>query len=236
MSMRLTGVERSLLYSPAWLIPVDILTGAVPPLVPRVALDLFSSGQWVPTRKEATTGPSGVISYPALGRTRDPLTATPRRYRARFDADPYDPVRPDLCLPLYRAQLDGLEFIAAPYDDTNPPANEALPTLVELSPTVGYPFPWDVPVLYGSAVSSDGSLVPDVLIEASLPVPAVPHSLTEQTITDRRGAFVLPLRWAQTGADIVVTAADQRSAVARQGSITVRYPTGLPGNHPIEIR
>src|SRR6266478_3982462 len=108
MSIRIAGAERSLLYSPAWLIPVDILTAASPPVLPRVALDLFADGQWIPTGRQPTVGPSGVISYPALGRVRDPLTA-PQRYRARFDADPYDPVRPDICLPLYRSQLDGLE-------------------------------------------------------------------------------------------------------------------------------
>lgn len=236
MSGRVTDVERSLLYSPAWLIPVDVLTAASPPVMPRVALDLFAGGQWIPAGRQPTVGPSGVISYPALGRVREPLTATPQRYRARFDADPYDPVRPDVCLPLYRSQLDGLEFVASPYDDENPPASEAVPTVVELSPTIAYTFPWDVPVLYGEVAAVDQTTVPDVLVEASHTVPPLPQPLTERTITDRRGAFVLPLRWARTDVDTVVTATDQRSAVTRWGEIHVRYPVGLPGNHVIEIR
>jgi hypothetical protein len=236
MRRRVTHQERSLLYSPAWLIPVDILTLASPPVLPRVALDLFADGQWIPAGRQPTVGPSGVISYPALGRVREPLTATPKRYRARFDADPYDPVRPDVCLPLYRSQLDGLEFAASPYDDENPPASEAVPTVVELSPTIAYTFPWDVPVLYGEVVTVDQTSVPDVLVEASLAVTPLPQPLIERTITDRRGAFVLPLRWARTDVDTVVTATDQRSAVTRRGEIHVRYPVGLPGNHVIEIR
>jgi hypothetical protein len=235
MSRRVTGVERSLLYSPAWLIPVDILTAASPQVTPRVALDLLADGQWIPAGRQPTVGPSGVISYPGLGRVRDPLT-TPQRYRARFDADPYDPVRPDVSLPLYRSRLDGLEFTAAPYNDENPPASEAVPTVVELSPTVAYTFSWDVPVLYGEVVAVDQTPVPDVLVEASLTVSPLPQPLIERTITDRRGAFVLPLRWARTDADTVVTATDQRSAVTRRGEIRVRYPADLPGNHVIEIR
>lgn len=236
MSRRVTDLERSLLYSPVWLIPVDILTAATPSSMPRVALDLFADGRWIPVGRQPIVGPSGVISFPGLGRVREPLTATPQRYRARFDADPYDPVRPDLSLPLYRSQLDGLEFLASPYDDENPPASEATPTVVELSPTIAYTFPHDVPVLYGQVVATDETTVPDVLVEASLPVPPLPQPLTERTITDRRGAFVLPLRWARADANTVVTATDLRSAVARRGDIRVRYPAGLPGNHVIEIR
>ena len=236
MSTRVTSVERSVLYSPAWLIPVDILTGIAPAVTPRGALDLLADGQWAPTGREAVVGPSGVISYPGLGRVRDPLTAQPRHYRARFDANPYHPIRPDIYLPLYRSRLDGLEFDAPPYDDVNPPTSEAVPTVVELSPTIAYTFPWDVPILRGATVAADGTSVADVLIEASLAVPPSPQPLIERTITDRRGAFVLPLRWARTDIDTVVTATDQRSTVTRRGSINVRYPTGLPGNHLIEIR
>ena len=236
MSTRVTSAESSVLYSPAWLIPVDILTGIAPIVTPRAALDLLAGGQWAPTGREPVVGPSGVISYPGLGRVRDPLTAQTRHYRARFDADPYDPIRPDIYLPLYRSQLDGLEFDASPYDDVNPPMSEATPTIVELSPTIAYTFPWDVPVLRGATVAADATPVADVLVEASLAIPQAPQPRIERTITDRRGAFVLPLRWARTDIDTVVTATDQRSAVPRQGSISVRYPTGLPGNHLIEIR
>jgi hypothetical protein len=236
MSSRVTNVEKSVLYSPVWLIPADILTGIAPEVTPRVTLDLLANGRWIPTGRKPVIGPSGVISYPGLGRVREPLTAQPQRYRARFDADPYDPIRPDSYLPLYRSQLDGLEFDASPYDDANPPASEAMPTVVELCPTVAYTFPWDVPILHGAAVAADGTFVADVLIEASLAVPRSPQPLVERTITDRRGAFVLPLRWARTDIDTVVTATDQRSPVTRRGSINVRYPTGLPGNHLIEIR
>ena len=236
MSTRIVSVERSVLYSPVWLVPVDILTGEAPLVMPRVALDLLVAGQWAATGREPVIGPSGSISYPGLGRTREPLVAVPRHYRARFDADPYDPARPGTYLPLYRSRLDGLEFDASPYDDVNPPASEPTPTVVELSPTVAYTFPRDVPVLRGAAVAADGTPVADVLIEASLAIPQSPQPAIERTITDRRGAYVLPLRWARTDADTVVTATDQRSAVPRQGSISFRYPTGLPGNHLIEIR
>jgi hypothetical protein len=236
MSTRVTSTERSVLYGPVWLIPVDILTGIGPVVTPRVALDLLAGGRWIPTGREPVVGPGGVISYPALGRVREPQAVAPRRYRARFDADPYDPIRPDAYLPLYRAQLDGLEFDAPPYDDANPPTAEALPTVVELSPTIAYTFPWDVPVVRGTAVAADGTPVADVLIEASLAIPQSLQPFIEQTITDRRGAFVLPLRWARTDVDTVVTATDRRSAVTRRGAFAVRYPTGLPGNHVIEIR
>ena len=80
--------ERSELFSPIGLLPVDDITGRPPVGALRAFLDaLQANGSWRQTdlRPKITRG--GVIAYPALGRKRQPLTQPPRRYRVRVEAD-----------------------------------------------------------------------------------------------------------------------------------------------------
>jgi hypothetical protein len=219
--------ERRASYSAGWFVPVDLVTGSTPGLPLRVLLDIQVGQQWVPTGIEPTVTLSGALSYPDLGRCPNPATATARRYRARFQSDAY--------LAVGRARRDGEEFLAYPFDDTTPPAQDAARTEVALAPAAGYPFPGDLPVLYGLVSTASGELVPDVLVSATVgpPVPRTPQ--TAQTLTGPGGTFALPLRWAPEGQAITVVAVDYRSTPNRTGQVSVRLPDALGRNQKIVI-
>jgi hypothetical protein len=225
MSWRALPEERSVLYSPAWFQPVDVFSGGAPVEPLRATLDLLDGGTSTVTGIRAVVTPSGAYAYPGLGRSRDPSTAPVRRYRARFAADTY--------IPLYLAERDGEEFDAFPYDDTHPPAQLATRTEVQLAPAPGYRFSADVPTLYGTVVSQAGVPVAYALVQ-SPPTPA-PLLRAERTLTDRSGAFALPLRWAAVNTDIDVVATDRRSQPPRTGTIKVRLPDALDHSHSIQI-
>ena len=220
--------ERWVTYGTAWFDPVDTVTGRRPLTPLHVELDRLVDQDWVVTGIAAVMTASGAVSYPGLGRSRDPLAAGPRRYRARFAADGY--------LPLYRADGDGEEFDAYPYDDMHPPARDPVRAEVGLAPASGYLFAAEIPVLYGEVVTSSGSPVEDALVEAVMGSGAMLQARTERTVSDRRGGFALPLRWAPSDADTVVVATFRRGGAAQAGAIAVRVPGGLTGSHRIEIR
>jgi len=219
--------ERRVSYSAAWFVPVDLVTGQPPSLPLRVLLDIYDGQGWALTGVEPTVTLSGAIAYPDLGRCRNPVAATPRRYRARFE--------PGVYLPLSRARRDGEEFLAYPFDDSTPPAAAASRVPVSLAPAAGYPFPGDLPVLYGQVSTAAGELVPDVLLSAAVGPPAVPVPPAAQTLTGPRGVFALPLRWAPAGPVITVTATDYRHTPNRTGHLPVRLPDALGHNQKIVI-
>jgi hypothetical protein len=220
--------ERRVSYSAGWFVPVDLVTGSAPGLPLRVLLDLQVGQEWVPTGIEPIVTLSGAVSYPDLGRCRNPASATPRRYRARFE--------PDAFLALYRARRDGEEFLAYPFDDTTPPVQDASRTVVALAPAAGYPFPRELPVLYGQVSTASGDLVPDVLVSATVGPTVPPIPQTAQTLTGNDGAFALPLRWAPGGQVTTLTAADYRHTPNRTGQLSVQLPEALGRNQKIVIR
>jgi hypothetical protein len=220
--------ERRVSYSAGWFVPVDLVTGSPPGLPLWVLLDIQDGQKWVPTGIEPTVTLSGAVSYPDLGRCRNPAAATPRRYRARFESDAY--------LALYRAHQDGEEFLAYPFDDTTPPARLAPRVTVSLAAAASYPFPGDLPVLYGQVNTADGQLVPDVLLSATVGPPVLQVPQTVQTLTSPGGIFALPLRWAPAGQAITVTATDYRHTPNRTGQLSVRLPDALGHNQKIVIR
>ena len=219
--------QRRVSYSAAWFAPVDLVTG-LPPAAPlRVFLDVYRGQAWVPTDIQPTITPSGAIAYPDLGRRRNPAAAEPVRYRARFESDAY--------LPLDRADRDGEEFLAYPFDDTTPPAQVTSLVTVNLAPAVGYPFPGDLPVLYGEVETAASEPVPDVLLSATVGPPVLRTPKTAWTLTGPAGTFALPLRWAPTGQDITVVAVDYRHTPNRTGQLSVRLPDALGRNQKIVI-
>ena len=220
---RVLPEERQVMFSPAWFLPVDLVTGGHPIEPLRVVLDLQDErGDWVPTEIVAVVTPSGAVAYPGLGRRREPLTAPAQRYRARFEADGYNP--------FYRVVGDGLQFHASPYDDTNPPAQRASLRRVRLAPSVRYRFPAAVRRLYGTVETPSGTPVADASVRG--PVAA---GRTERTVTDRKGHFALPLRWSPPG-PVVVRAADLRSQPPRTGQLTVQLPDDLTRNQRIQVQ
>lgn len=226
----LTG-ERRVSYSAAWFVPVDLVTGLPPSLPLRILLDIDDGPAWVhawvPTGIEPAITLSGAVGYPDLGRSRNAVAAVPRRYRARFESDAYRAIG--------RAHRDGEEFLAYPFDDSTPPAVATSRVTVGLAPAVGYPFPGDLPVVYGQVSTAAGELVPDVLLSATVgpPVLRAPH--TVQTLTGPDGTFALPLRWAPAGPAITVTAADYRHTPKRTGQLSVQLPGALGRNQKIVI-
>ena len=218
---------RRVSYSAGWFVPVDLVTGSPPGLPLRVLLDIHDGQGWVPTGIGPVITLSGAIGYPDLGRSRDPAAAAPRRYRARFESDAY--------LALSRAHRDGEEFLAYPFDDTTPPAVAASRVTVSLAPVAGYPFPADLPVLYGQVSTAAGEPVPDVLVSATVGPPVLRTAQTAQTLTGPGGTFALPLRWAPAGRAITVTATDYRHTPNRTGQLSVQLPDALGRNQKIVI-
>ena len=219
--------ERRVSYSSAWFAPVDEVTGAPPALPLRALLDIYDGQGWVPTGIAATTTLSGAIGYPGLGRCRNPVATAPIRYRVRFASQAY--------LPISRAQRDGEEFLAYPFDDTTPPAVAASRVAVSLAPAMGYPFPGDVPVLYGQVTGTAGEAVPDVLVSVTVELPGLQTSRTAQTLTGAVGTFALPMRWIPVGQAVTVTATDYRRTPNRTGQLSVQLPDALGRNQKIVI-
>lgn len=225
--VRLLPAERRVSYSAAWMVPVDLVTGSPPSMPLRVLLDIHDGQGWVRTGIEPAVTLSGAIGYPDLGRCRNPAAAAPRRYRARFESDVY--------LAVSRAHRDGEEFLAYPFDDTTPPAVAASRVTVNLAPAAGYPFPGDLPVLYGQVSTASGEPVPDVLLSATVGPPLLRLPRTAQTLTGPDGTFALPLRWAPAGPIITVTATDYRHTPNRTGQLSVQLPGALGRNQKIVI-
>jgi hypothetical protein len=208
--------DRRVSYSAAWFVPVDLVTSLAPGLPLRVLLDIYDGQDWVPSGVTPTITLSGAVGYPDLGRSPEAAAAAPIRYRARFESEVY--------LALSRAHQDGEEFLAYPFDDSTPPAVAASRVTVDLAPAVGYPFPGDLPVLYGQVSTAAGESVPDVLVSAAVGAPALQ---TAQTLTGPGGTFALPLRWAPAGQAITVTATDYRHTPNRTGQLSVQLPDAL---------
>ena len=210
--------ERSELFSPIGLLPVDDITGRPPVGALRAFLDaLQANGSWRQTdlRPKITRG--GVIAYPALGRKRQPLTQPPRRYRVRVEADHY--------IAAYRRDQDGIEFDALPYDDNNPPQSApGMPDPLVLMPGPTYPFPGHLLVLRGVVVDAAGAPVRDA--ELSI-------GTTRRALSDARGSFALCAPRPTAPTVIQVDAADLRTG--RVGGLAVQFPQGLVANIQIAI-
>ena len=222
----LAGVRR-VSYSAVWFVPVDLVTGLPPSMPLRILLDIHNGHGWA----SAGIGPaitlSGAVGYPDLGRCRNPAAAAPRRYRARFESDAY--------LAVGRAYRDGEEFLAYPFDDTTPPAVAASRVTVNLAPAAGYPFPGDLPVLYGQVSTVGGEPVPDVLLSVTVGPPVLRLPQTAQTLTGPDGTFALPLRWAPAGPIVTITATDYRHTPNRTGQLSVQLPGALGRSQKIVI-
>ena len=226
MRWRTQPAERSVMYSAAWLEPIDVVTGGRPQTPLTVDLQARDGSRWVPVDIAAGTTAGGAIAYPGLGRAVNPFAVPVRRFRAVLSADGY--------LPLYRADGDGVEFDAHAYNDSYPPAQEAVRQTVEFAPAPAYRFPANVPVLRG-VVTAAGVAVADCLVEAVVGSGGMAQPLTERTLTDRRGGFALPLRWARTDVDTAVVATFRRVAPTQTGAIAVRLPGALATSHTIPI-
>jgi hypothetical protein len=206
------------LYSPIGLRLVDELTNQSPMGAVQAVLDKQdASGNWVETDVDAVLTPSGTFAYPGLER-RASVTGVPAQtYRVRISADYY--------IPYYLTNADGIQFLAYPFNDDNPPAQVAkLPVDALLLPGPGYPFGTHIPVLRGIVVDAAKNVVPNAYVT---------QSNTERALTDARGTFALPLRWVQPNTPVPIDATDQRTG--RSGSISIQIPADLNSNQTISI-
>jgi hypothetical protein len=210
--------EKSVLYSPIGLLPVDDLTGRLPVGNVRAFLDAQEAGgTWRATDVRAVVTHGGVITYPALGRRRAPLAQPPAHYRVRLEADHY--------IPSYRRDQDGIEFDAFAYDDGNPPHSAPdMPDPLVLVPAPSYPFAAHLLVLRGVVIDAGGSPVRDA--EVSI-------GATRRTLSDARGCFALATVRPAAPTSIQVDAADLRTG--RVGGAAVPFPPGLVTNIQITI-
>ena len=213
--------ERTELYSPIGLRPVDDVTGGAPIGSIRPLLDVSDgAGGWQQTDIRAVFTAGGVIAFPGLERRADAADPA-RKYRVRIEAEVY--------VPLYRETQDGIEFDAYPYNEADAPQNLAQiqatqPRDLILAPMPHYPFPGHVPVLRGEVQDASGVAVADA---------TVTQGLSERVLTDARGAFALPLRWVVPNTQVTVDAVHQRTG--RTGTITIQFPQDLRTSQTITV-
>jgi hypothetical protein len=207
---QLEPLERIRLFSPIGLQLVDDMTDGDPVGAVRATLDRQETANtWTTTKIKGVHTPAGIVAYPGLGRTSNPVGKPAVTYRVRLDADFY--------VPVYRATADGIQFQAYPYNDANDPQQFATTaTETRLTPAPAYPFASHIPVLRGTVKDGSGARVPDVLVFWG----TAPNQ--ERCITAADGGFALPLRLA-TGA-ITVSAIDQRTGRHKDQQIA------LPGD------
>jgi hypothetical protein len=207
--------ERRALFSPVGLRLIDEFTGKSPQGRLKASIDRqVSPGIWAPTGLAAVYTPSGTIAWPGLGRRREPASAPTRRYRARVAAERY---RPD-----YLATVDGVEFDAPAWDDDNDPNPVTRgSTDLYLLPAPVYDFPAWLRVLRGFVQDAQGAPVANVRITTT----------GERVLSDERGVFALPLRWATNGQSI--DAVDARGG--RSGQRALSLPGDLQASVTITI-
>jgi hypothetical protein len=217
MTWRPLPEERRSLYGAIGLRLIDDITGAPPIGTVRAELELRDGGTWHPVERRVLVTPAGIVTCPGLERSARPAGAGPRRYRVRVDADMY--------LPLYRESGDGVEFLAYPYNDDNPPQSFARAARDErLAPSRGYPFPAHVRVLRGEVVDAAGDPVEDAVVS---------EGAVDRTLTDELGLFALALRTAQEGVPVQITANHARSN--RNGTVNVTLPDDLGQSQTIQV-
>jgi hypothetical protein len=215
---QLTISEGKASYSLVGLRLLDELTNQPPISKVTACLDIQNSGgTWQATNIAGTWNSDAVLMYPDLERHAVVIGLSPRQYRVRLSADLY--------IPYYRLSADGIIFTAYPFNDTNPPAQVVkVPADTLLLPASNYPFAPNIPVLRGIVVDATGKVVRDV---------SVSQGNTERAITDNKGNFALPLRWAPSNVNVPIDASDQRTG--RTGSINIQLPADLGKSHTISI-
>ncbi|MEV4319023.1 carboxypeptidase regulatory-like domain-containing protein [Actinocrispum sp. NPDC049592] len=218
---RLLPLERSSLFSPAWLIPFDEYNQVVRGIV-RVSVDRWDGAEWRPADAQVVRTPSGAFAFPGLGRR---FTA-PVRHRVLLSSPGYQPLYPadDVA---FDAGVVGVEFVVHP----DPPAVGASPRLVRLLPDVTFAYPPGGRVVHGVVRDANTQApIVNALVSAAGQVDQV--QWRERTLSGAAGAFRLSLRWPADGGPVAVSATDRPG---RGGSVSVRLPQDVGASQVIEI-
>jgi hypothetical protein len=224
-----------------WLVPYDEFTRRVRSTGFGVVLERLDGDRAVPVELPPVRTLGGALAYPALGRRARP-SAPPQRYRVRLDVVGHQALYPADDEP-FSADVTGVEFTVHPYDDENPPAEQARPRLLRLLPGAAFAYPPGVRTVSGTVVDA-GSSAPlaNVLVESTGLTDPDLVAWRERTLSDAAGRFRLPLRWEgekegqpedRDRPEVFRLAATERPG--RTGALTVRLP-GDAGPHVIEIR
>ncbi|XVU28366.1 hypothetical protein ACQPZJ_15375 [Actinoplanes sp. CA-054009] len=227
-------VETSVLVSPAWFVPFDEFAQRVRSAgVTTELLRLDPEGGWVPQDTPAVRTPGAAIVYPELGRRRG-AGAEPERFRVLFSAPGYQALYPADGEPFDTA-VRGIDFEAAPYDDTHQPAAPAEPRLVRLLPSVSFPYGPGVRTVYGVVVDAGTQApVPHALVQAEGTTSRDGAPWRERTLADASGAFRMSLRWeGEPPGQLFRLQATERPG--RTGSLEVRLPAERHRRHVIAI-
>lgn len=217
---RIQPGERSELFSPIGLRLLDQLTGERPIGRVDAFLDVRDGTAWRPTGIQAVRTPGGVVAYPGLERRAD-VSGPARHYRVRITADFYRPVYPS-------SPVEGFEFDAFPWNDTNPPRSTAqFAQDAKLTPSPGYPFPSFIPVLRGRVVDAAKKPVTDAEVKFFEP----PNQVLSRVLSDERGEFALSLQLAKIGATLTIKT-DYRG---RTSTLKVTLPGALGKSLTISI-
>ena len=216
MTFTVIPSERTITYSQIGLRLVDEFTGG--PALHPVDADLSfqdSAGNWQRLDLRPVTSPSGNLLFPGLGRSANVAVAPVVRHRVEITSDFY---RPE-----YLRTIDALEFDVHPYNDSQPPAVLAsLPQTVLLLPSTNYPHA--VRTVRGQTLDAGGDPVANV---------EVTHGVAERVLSDERGVFTLPLRWAPLAGLVVIDALDNRTG--RTGQLTLTLPQDLQQGHSFTL-
>lgn len=187
--------EQSLLVSPAWFVPYDDFRRRPYAAGLAVELDRWDGSDWVPTGSRPTLTPGGVIAYPGLGRRREPSTAEPELYRARFAAPGYRVLYAD-DVESFAADQVGKEFLAYPYNDQHPPQIAAESEVVRLLPATSFQYPPGTRVVRGLVRwAGSGAPIDNALVQVAGKTRPEGIDWHERTLSDATGAFRLSLRW-----------------------------------------
>jgi hypothetical protein len=247
----LTG-ERLELYGHVGLRLIDEFTGASPLGRINALLEVGDVGRgWRATEIKPIRTPSGVLAYAGLERRVQVAGQQPRRYRIQLEAELYRPFYrimvsepPDPGPPFYHATVDGVEFDAYPYNDADQPAFwSRAARAIHLAPAANYPFPAHIRILRGRVVAEVNGIespIADAEVRRMVPPDGTPVADVEvnlankeRVLTDERGEFALPLRWAPLKGEITVDAFDYLAN--RKGEKKVMLPDDLGKSHTIKI-
>lgn len=206
------------LYSQIGVLPIDDFTGEHPKYAFNAALEYQNaSGAWDPVDQTAVRTPTGVLSFPQVGRSAHAGVSPVLKYRMKLHSRFY---RAE-----YLMNVDALEFDVRPYDDTVPPA--VIPThakTVLLFPSPSYQYANAIRVVHGLIQDAGGDPVANV---------EVMEGVREHVLSDERGAFSLPLRWPPISGPVVIDAFDHRTG--RSDSMAINLPADLSTHHVLTI-
>lgn len=220
---QLLGGEERRTYSSVALKLVDSLTGGKLTGKVQTRVEIDDAGSWRPTEGKPIITASGVLIFPELGFRGNPAIHAVTRYRFSIESEYY---RPE-----YQHANDGKVVLVHPYNhDTtlaDLPGLPRAPKDLLMLPSTAYPFPGYIPVVRGLVLDqATNRPVENAKISASRNNPGS-NPLTadpvQEVLTDKRGAFSLPVPEAAQGVPLQLINLDINADDVRGG----RAGTGL---------